>query len=627
MAFICNTGNTGSAGIVTDQILLLNERAEQTLEGSLAALEELTTFQIPLLAADVALDGSWGFDVTDIGRAPVLTDITFNPSIGAVPDFVPTSIREVAAPADEPIAPSDAPVPTFPDAPTLTAAPDMPVAPVYDDIGDIPSYEDLVSGIPFPMLREIILPPVPDIDLDSIQFTASRPVFTGSELDESGFAYVDDPYDQLLIDETRQAILDMMAGRSGLPPAVENALFERAREREIELAERAVSEAEEEWASRGNAYPGGPLAMRVARVRQEAYNKVSQLNRDTFIEAWKIQIEQFRYAVAQGIALETLWAQLYNEAMGRKLQAARFSLDLAISVYNAKVARFQAEAMLYKTDAEVYRERLQGELAKVQVYAEQLRGQQIIGQLNQQDVEIYRTRVESLLVNAQVYTARIEGYRAAIESQRAKAEAYRAEIDAVRAMIDSNTALVQQYSEQVRAEGIKLETWRIRADVYGTKVAGWTAKYNASLEAARTDVAKLEANAAAYNATVAGARGQVDLERTRIDALTSANAQKLTAYQVESTSVDTRNRAVLQRALAGLERYKAIADIEVKNAEINISNLFNVYNSLMRGRETVATTLAQLAAGAMSAANVSASIGDSSSSSYSCSYNVSASAE
>lgn len=60
MAFICSTGNTGSAGIVQDQILLLNERAEQTLESSLEALETINSFAVPLLSADVALDGSWG---------------------------------------------------------------------------------------------------------------------------------------------------------------------------------------------------------------------------------------------------------------------------------------------------------------------------------------------------------------------------------------------------------------------------------------------------------------------------------------------------------------------------------------------------------------------------------------
>lgn len=606
---------------VVTQIQQLNQFADTTLSKAMSALDAIVGLQVPELTArgdyeDQDLDG-----VTRPSALPALENVSLQQTPD-VPEFAARNVRAVVVPGGEPVEPPDPTTPIFVDAPVLVD-PALPTAPVLAPLGDAPTYDDNAIGIPFPELYEITLPEVPTIDFSSVVFAGQRPVFTGQDLDESLFAYSDEAYVGQLTSDLRNNILAMLNGERGLPAAVEAALYQRAREREQEAIDRAIEEANEEWAARGFSMPPGPLNARADRLRQEGNAKISQLNRDQYIEAWRIQIEQYKFALAQGLAFEDLYVRMHIERQNRRLQAARFAVDLAISVYNAKVARFQAEASLYETDARVYRERLQALLAQVQVYAEQVRAQQLVGELNQQLVQVYSERVRTVLANVELFRARLDGYRTSIDAQRAVIDRYRAEIEAAQAVVATNTARVQQYTATISAESAKLDTFRVRADVYSSKVQAWAQRVNAAIETSRTDAQALAAEADAYRAQIGGIAAVLDKERTRIASISENNQRRLQGYQAEIAGTTSYNSTLIERTRARIANAQANAEIEVQNANINVTNATNLYNLLVRGRETVAQVLAQLGAGAMSAANVGASISGSSGYSTSVGFNYS----
>ena len=606
---------------VVTQIQRLNQFADATLGQALGALDAIMSAQVPNITSDVTYDDQPPDGVTRPDDAPVLENAALV-DLPEVPDFDSRTVRAVTLPGGEPEAPPDPSTPIFANAPVLTD-PSLPTAPTLDPLGALPTYDDNAIGIPFPELYDITLPEVPVIDFSSVVFAGQRPIFTGQDLDESLFAYSDEAYVGQLTGDLRNNILAMLNGERGLPAAVETALYQRAREREQEAIDRAIEEVNEEWAARGFSMPPGPLNARADRLRQEGNAKISQLNRDQYIEAWKIQIEQYKFALAQGLAFEELYVRMHIERQNRRLQAARFAVDLAISVYNAKVARFQAEASLYETDARVYRERLQALLAQVQVYAEQIRAQQLVGELNQQLVQVYRERVQTVLANVELFRARLEGYRTGVEAQRALIDRYRSEIDAARAVVDTNTARVQQYATTIQAENAKLDTFRVRADIYSSKVQAWAQRVNAAVETSRTDAQALAAEADAYRAQMTGIAALLDKERTRIGAVSENNQRRLQGYQAQVAGISSYNSTLIEHTQARIANARAAADVEIQNANINITNANNLYNLLLRGRETVAQVLAQLGAGAMSAANVGASISGSSSGSRSVGFSYS----
>lgn len=90
-------------------------------------------------------------------------------------------------------------------------------------------------------------------------------------------------------------------GGTGLPTAIETAIWDRARGREIIEARRLEQEAAGQFAARGFVMPPGALAARLLEVQQDATNKSATMSRDRAIKAAELEIENIRFAIEQGL--------------------------------------------------------------------------------------------------------------------------------------------------------------------------------------------------------------------------------------------------------------------------------------------------------------------------------------
>ena len=526
------------------------------------------------------------------------------------PDLLLPALPDAPALPVEPADPGDPNDPTAPDRPFLETY----TAPTLDMDIPVPEYTDMTAEVPFQELRPITLPPVPTIDLDSITFQGVPPVFEGTVPDIADFSFTPGVYDPTFIADIQTVVSDIFNGGRGLPPAVEDAIFERAREREIELSEREVDQIQNEWAARGHRYPPGPMHRRVDRARKDGSYKVSALNREQFVARWQLQLEMLRTALTTSLAAEEVLLRQFTEAEQLRFQAAQFKLQMAIQIFNAMVAKFQADASVFSIYAQVYRDQIQAEMTKLELYNAQLRGQQLIGELNAQDVQIFAERLRALQVNTEIYKARIEAYAAQYEAQNTKVSLYRAQLESNLSIVNLYEADVRAFGEMIRANNSKVERFGIKADVYGKNIDAWKARYDGLLTG--------------YNAQLEGARMKKDAyvaDSDRMGAWASAESQRIRALtdKYGAIAAEIQSRSELERtayqlslaiAQASVERYRSAADILLKNGEINIQAGLSAQNLYLRARETAATTYAQLAAGMTSAAGVQASISDQSSS-------------
>lgn len=631
---------TPASPVVVSQISRLNDKADDLLRNVDDALSAL----LSLSFSNTDLDPRFQFNDEDLqallnqlGQLPNFDSNTdwlngltlsagdaafqFNPEVfqylrQVLPDF---DLTPLGALPPMPEAPSD------PGEPDAIAAPERPTLPQYtapnvDLDVELPEYQDFTSEVAFPTLRPITLPTPPTIDLSDVVFEGTRPVFGGTPPDIADFQFENEAYSPILMDRIKATVLDMMDGKSGLPAAVEEALFERAREREVELAEREVQQATEEWGARGYKRPPGRHDRQVDRIRREASNKVSQLNRDQFIEAWKIQLEQLRQALASAVAAEELWVRLHTANEDRRLQAARMRLDLALGVFNAFVQRFQAEASLFDIDARVFNQKFQAAQAKLQLYAEELRAKQIIGELNEQDVRMFAERVRALQTNADIYRARVEGVRALFETTRGKVDLFRAQLESNNVLAGIYETDVRAFGEQMRAQATRDERFKIKADIYGRNLEGWKTRVDALYQQQDNEVKIAGLRRDTFAANTERVRAFVDGEARRIAALSDKYQALAAEIGAKSEAERARYQLMLSIAQAQIERMRAAAEIMLKNGEINLQAGITAENLMLRSRETAATLLAQLAAGFTSAANVNATISDSSSSDLSYSF-------
>lgn len=631
---------TPASPVVVDQITRLNTKADRLL----ADARDAATSMLGLSFSNSDLDPSFQWTQADmdamlnaLGPLPDVAlgdwiegldlsagdeNFTFNQQLldrltERFPTLLvptpPTAPEEPLVPAD-PGAPVEVPPPTRP---TL----DHYTAPEVDTDIPLPQYQDMTAAVPFPELRPITLPPVPTVELDQISFGGTRPEFEGALPEVADFVFDSEVYTPTFMSQIQQTVASMLGGGTGLPPDVEYSLFERAREREVELGERETDRTTNEWAAKGHRYPAGPHARRVDLARRDASYKISQINREQFIEHWRFQLTQLAAGLQTALAAEEVLLRVFADAEQRRFEAVKFRAELAVDVFNAMVSKYNADAGLFQAEATVYRERIQAEMAKVELYAAQLRGQQLIGELNAQDIQIFAERLRALQVNAEIYRTRIQAYTAQFEAARTKVELYRAQLESNNALVSVYEADTRAFVELVRAQQVREERFSTKASIYGKQVDAWKTRYegmmtgfNAEMERTRLQRDAYVADSERLGAWIAGETG-------RVRALSDKYQAIATEIGARSELERTQAQVALEIARASIERYRAAAEMLLKNAEVKIQSGLTASSLLLRAHETATTTYAQLAAGFTSAANVNASIQDSSSASLS--YNLS----
>ena len=626
---------TPASPVVVEQISRVNDKADHLDALTLEVVQDMT--QLSFTAAD--LDPRMTFTDEDLnsllnqlGDLPEFdmdTDwlsglslnggdaaFTFNPEIyqyirQMLPEF---NLPPLGALTPEPTAPSDPgepeeiPPPVKPDTVQYTA-------PDTDVDAEIPVYSDYTSEIPFPTLRPIDLPTPPVINTDDIIFEGVRPVFDAVPPDPEDFAFANSDYQTYIIDQTKAKVLEIFNGQTGLPPAIEDAIFERAREREVEAGEREVDQARNEWAARGWKQPPGMLNAATNRARKQASDKVSALNRENFIETKKLQLDMLKTALSTAMAMEDIWARLFMSAEDRRQQASKMKVDIALQVFNAFVSKFQAESSLFAVDATVFNQKFQAAMAKLSLYSEELRAKQIIGELNEQDVRIFAQRVGALQTNAEIYRAKVEGYKALFDAIQSKVDVYKAQLESNQIILQGYETDTRAFSARLQAAAQRDERFKTRAEIYSTNMGAWKMRFDLLVAQQNQSFKAAELTRDTFVANTDRIRGYISAEEGRVGALRDKYSALASTISSRAEAERTKYQLMLSIAQAKISQMEAAWQILLKNGEINIQAGLTAEGLVLRAHETAATTLAQLAAGYTSAANVNASISDSSSSS------------
>jgi len=617
--FSCGVTPLGTAPQIFSQITTMNNRVDDTLRATLEMAEQLATYQIANVSFHIDPTPIQGYGIRETDGEVEFNEVVFDDP-GSIPTIGAVTITTPALPDDAPTAPGDAPNPVLP--PSI-AAYHPSFGPAYAPLFDpAPTYGDLTGGIPFPDLREIVLPDPPDVDF-GIPFTATPPVFDATPPDAADFNYTEQAYNPLLINEIKTVLQAMYAGTTGLPLVVENAIWAREAEREAEAAAAATEDAFDEMALRGFEIPSGVLNAKLATIRQNTQNKKASLGRDVMIKVHETIIDQLKFGIQQGIALENVWANLYNEIQNRRLQAAQVAVNIAIAVYNALVAQYQAAGAVYQVEAEVYKTRIQAELAKLQAYSEEIKAQQLIGELNEQDVRIYSARLEAVKTNVSVYLAQIQAYSEKAGVEKIKLDAYRTTIDVEQVKLQANQIELNVWNGELQGQGLIQQAFQTRAQTYATNVGAWKTKYEAQIDRQRGEIAALQAETARYVARLEGISTLVNYQTAKGQALVADNTSRVQRLTAQVAADSAFNSALGEKIRALNAANAQNTEIALKNGEINAQNYLSVRQTLEHAIATATQVMAQLTASFASSVNMNASASDATAFQQSCSYSTS----
>lgn len=527
--------------VVSSRIEQATRTSNELSQSALAAIEALQ---------DTNLEFSAGSPPT-LPRLEIEIPVDLN-----LPRVTPTSFGQITAQMPEAPTLADGAeitprlVPTFQPSITSFVIPDPP-EPV--DTGTLPT-RPVLTTVTLPTDPNIVLPPPPDLyqlDIPTFEglelptFDAETPEFEGTPI-SAVLQWSEPAYRPEIMSEVLTVIRQLWAGGSGIPAAVEQAMYERAAAREDLTAMREVDSVAEEFSLRGFTMPTGMQAARADQMRQDLAVKKMAMNRELTIKIAEWQIENIKFAVQQAIAAENVFVNIFLNAAQRLFDAAKFEVEAKINVYNAQVALFNAQMSAYQTKAAVFDTLVKAEITKIEVFKAQLEAEIARGQINEQQVRVYTARVQALQTSVEIFKAQMDG---------------------AKTKVDTNRALIEMFSKEVEAYATKVQAEKTRFDAYEAQVRG---------EAAKAGI--IDAEARAYASLIQGLSAATDIDVKRADVLIQRNRlrveQYVSALEAEKTRIQSQLSVAqlgAQAYIADTQRFTAVAGAETAKAQLEVS--------------------------------------------------------
>lgn len=531
---------------------------------------------------------------------------------------------------------------TIPDAPAVSvpavsfdAQPTAPVnnPPVmreFTEPGELtavaPTTNVTLQAVPVAVRPDYVLPTVPTLsalDLPDAP-TLNLPAFAGvrpdTQLDvpAEDFSFTAEQYTSQLLDKVRARNTAMLDGGTGLPAAIAQALRDRGYAALDVQEQRAIQQATEEYGSRGFAEPSGILNRRVAEVRQNNQNQRSALSRDVAIQDQKEARENLQFAVTQGIALESMLFQNHNDFARIGLEAAQVTQTLRMRVFEARVSLVQLDLSAYQVDAQVWREQLQGELAKLEIYRAQLQALQVKGELNVQQVQLYEAQLRGVAQLADLYRTDIDAARLVVATNQQQLEIERTEIQNYAERVNAYRATWDAYATKQSTNTARANNYQLVEQGYATRLRGWSDAQGQKISQAQLGISVADLQQRGWRGKLDKLLAEIQAENTRISTLGEVYRSQVAAYSAEATVETAASDANLRSLQLASERERNRTEVALKNAEIAINQLVEINRILVAKEQGIATTSSQLAAASMSAVNFSAGVHSGRSQSQSC---------
>jgi len=578
--------------------------ANTTRNSVLGSLADLSNFSPQLNFTGAA-------PTTPIISAAITGEFTLNPvgptAFGNVGDITATigALGPIRDPANIDIAPFMPSITglTMPDAPVMTAPLDGPTRP---DMGDV-----VVPGAPvldkpaFPSLATIT---IPDFVFPTLPtWSASAPEFEGTAV-STVLQWSDPQYATEIMPEVVAKLRDLWAGSNGIPPAIEQALWERAASREDLDTSRQVSAAYVDFSSRGFTEPPGMLVARVDAIREESQIKKQGLNREIAIKMAEIQVDNVRFAVEQGIASENVLFNIWNNIAQRQFEAAKIQLDSQLALYNAQVTLFNARQQAYATEAQVFKVRLDAELASIEVFKAQLEGELARGQLNEQRVKIYGEQIRALLADVEIYKAVMQGASIQADVNRTVIEGFKADVGAYAERINADKVRFDAYDSQVKGELGKAQILDAEARAYASYVSGQATIADIGIKTMQGDIAKNEQVIREFAARLDADKAKIQADVAKIQASASAYTADTQRYVAQAGAEEAKFKVQVAAKEAEVRATIGIFEVEVKKYMADMEQVIRKAQIQLEALKSAGQVGSTLAAGAMAGINIGASL-------------------
>ncbi|MEG0975777.1 MAG: hypothetical protein RSF42_13835 [Comamonas sp.] len=580
---------------------IVKDKYERSVQLADKAAKEVTTFQDALnksIYQPPQISVQWS-----TLAAPNLPPIPDTPDLPALELQLPADMPGAFTGAMREVAFSDfnvqAPVLNFGVAPTL-------------NIGQAPA---------LPQMREVALPDVPEVNLPELPqlLTLSTHTFGGVNLHEDWLDKLDEipalsvlqpapmkytpgqKYASQLLDGLKAALAARINGGTGLAPAVEQQIWDRARDRETQLALAREQEVMRGAEALGFPLPSGVMAGQLADARREYHDKLSGLSRDVSIKQAELEQQNVRDSIQSALQLESaLMDQHYKWEM-LVFESTKAAADNAIAIHNAALEHYKALLAGYQAYASAYDTVIRAELSKVEVFKALLSAEQIKADINKSLVERYKAEIEGTMAAVEIYKARVGAAQTLVELERTRIQAGGEQIKAFVATVNAEQAKSELYKTQISAEATKV-------DAYGRMVQAYSARVGAQAERARVEVARFQALISAKGLEWDGWKARLSAASAQVEAAARSSSVLMDGYRAGAYAAEAQANSLMYRWQADIKQYEAGRELTFRVQKANNDAIIHANDARMDASKVMLATGSQQVGSAWSMVSASAGI-------------------
>lgn len=404
-------------------------------------------------------------------------------------------------------------------------------------------------------------------------------------------------------------------GGTGLNQDVENAIWDRGREREARSARDAQADLDRMEAL-GFAFPPGAWLDARIRIATEMDYVNRGHSREVMIKSAELELDNVKHALSTATEIESQMLNYSNAVEQRLFEATKYATEAGIAIYNAKVQAYASLVEVYRTKVQIYDAQIRAEVSKVDAYRAQVEAERAKAETNTAIVEQYKVRADVALSAVEIYKAQIAGIQAKAEIEQAKVAVFGEQVRAYVARINAYTAGVEGFRATIEAETAKQTAYRSQVEAFSALVDAASKQIEARIDAYK---GRIEAS----NARWEGYKAQASAESARVQSLAAINNAEAEAYKAEVSAVASYNDVLTKQWQATLDQNQQVANIAINAAKANADLYVTVRGLAIEAAKTGAQVSSQLGAAAINAINWSTSYGFNTSNSYSASNSAS----
>jgi len=271
------------------------------------------------------------------------------------------------------------------------------------DFGQAPSFGDLDLPDDWPDTFPILsaLKPVPEVDL-----SIDEPI-APDEISPS-ISHIDATYTSgMWLALYNKVLNEIEAGSTGLEPAVEQAIYDRAKERQRKENEAQYNKLMDAIATTGFDMPPGAVVGVQQTMAEEILRQAVDINEKIFIAQGDLAQKNTHFMVDKGVTLEGLLREFHNNRENRMLEAEKATGALVVQVYEANV--------------KAYMSRWEGQKLKIEAGISQI---DAVLKENQFLIEGFKAEMEGAVAQidatAKQTDAMVEGYKGQVAGYTAQ---------------------------------------------------------------------------------------------------------------------------------------------------------------------------------------------------------------